>query len=39
MNLNEIKQMGFSYKVLKDGLLKSTGELLNKKIYLKLLSN
>lgn len=30
INLNEIKSMGFSYKGLKDGLFKSTGELLNK---------
>jgi hypothetical protein len=29
INLNEIKSMGFNYKGLKDGLFKSTGELLN----------
>ena len=36
INLNEIKSMGFSYKGLKDGLFKSTGELLNKQNIFKL---
>jgi hypothetical protein len=36
MNLNEIKHMGFSYKGLKDGLFKSTGELINKKNLFKM---
>jgi hypothetical protein len=34
-NLQEIKSIGFSYRSMRDGLFKNTGQMLNKKMLFK----